>query len=158
MAKTLLYTILSSIFLILTGCQNGLDREVEAMRLLKTDWSFAEMSLEKGAAEAFKAFLMDDAKWLPAGGDAIQGIDTIFDILKPGYENIVLRWEPKEADVSTSGDLGYTWGEYSMTFQTDTESPYSLSGKYVNIWRKNEKGEWRVIVYIHNQFNPEEEI
>ncbi|NQT27423.1 DUF4440 domain-containing protein [candidate division KSB1 bacterium] len=157
--KTLINIFMFFTFcLMLVQCQQSIDQEVEAMRLLKTDWSFAKMSLEQGAAEAFKTYLAEDAKWLPAAGDPVEGIQTIYDIMKPGYENILFGWEPKEAVVSISGDLGYTWGEYSMTIQNENDIPYILSGKYVNIWRKNDQGEWRVVINIGNQYNPDEGI
>jgi len=158
MKRFLVNSALILILILLFGCDQAMDQQVESMKLLKADWSFSKMSLEEGAAEAFKYYLMEDAKLLPAGGDPIAGIETIYEIMKPGYEQIVLRWEPKEANVSNGGDLGYTWGEYTMTFQADTDSQYSLTGKYVNIWRKNESGEWRVIIDIGNMHNPEEEI
>lgn len=146
------------LLLLAAHCQPSTDQEVEAMRLLKTDWSFAKMSLEKGAAEAFRTFLAADAKLLPASGDPIEGVETIYDIMKPGYENILFRWEPKEAQVSVSGDLGYTWGVYTMTLPQGSGSPRTQTGKYVNIWRKTQSGEWRVIIDIGNQHDPDDDI
>lgn len=143
--------------LLCLNCGRTTDTELEAMRLLKADWSFAKMSLEEGAAEAFRHYLAEDAKLLPAFGDPIQGADTIYDIMKPGYENISFRWEPKEARVADSGDMGYTWGEYRMTIPSESGGTVTRTGKYLNIWRKI-GDEWRVIVDIGNQHDPEEEI
>lgn len=158
MKKTIKMLMSVSVYILGFSCQNNIDQEIEAMRLLKTDWSFAKLSLEQGAAEAFKAYLAEDAKLLPAGGDPIQGIETIYEIMKPGYENILFQWEPKEAAVSECGDLGYTWGEYNMTFKSNADSLYMLAGKYINIWRKNAKGEWQIILNAGNQQDPDESI
>jgi ketosteroid isomerase-like protein len=157
--KTLIrMAVIFSLLLVSVQCQKTINQEVEAMRLLKADWSFSEMSLEQGAAEAFKAYLADDAKLLPAAGEPIEGIQTIYEILKPGYEDILFKWEPEEAEVAASGDLGYTWGDYSMTIPSEGDMPYELGGKYVNVWRKNDRGEWRVIMNIGNQADPDEGI
>jgi hypothetical protein len=59
-----------------------------------------------------------------------------------------VKWEPEKAQVSTSGDLGYTTGTYEFVSQGVTER-----GKYVTTWRKD-AGEWKVTEDIFNASGP----
>ncbi len=115
--------------------------------LLKEDRAFAKLSLEKGAAEAFKEFLADDAKQFSTGSLPIVGNESIYNGMKPYNYSHVLQWEPQEAEVSASGDMGFSWGYYKSFSK---EKPNEVKeGKYVNIWKKL-NGKWKVVVDIGN--------
>jgi quercetin dioxygenase-like cupin family protein len=60
----------------------------------------------------------------------------------PGFS---LSWVPTKAEVSASGDLGYTTGAYEMTM-----SGVSEKGKYVTAWKKQSDGAWKVTEDIFN--------
>jgi ketosteroid isomerase-like protein len=55
----------------------------------------------------------------------------------------VIRWKPLRADVSESGDLGYTWGvaESGPT----KEGPFKAYGIYVTIWKRQADGKWKFV-------------
>jgi ketosteroid isomerase-like protein len=55
----------------------------------------------------------------------------------------VLTWEPLYADISRSGDMGYTYGLYKSFIKADS----SVSrGKYVTIWKKQPDGSWKYVL------------
>ncbi len=51
-----------------------------------------------------------------------------------------LTWEPLYADISKSGDLGYTYGLYTSYTKADSSV---ARGKYVTIWRKQTDRSWK---------------
>jgi ketosteroid isomerase-like protein len=135
--------------LIAVGCQTKIDVEKENAQLLQTDIEFSKKSVEVGAAEAFKLYLADSAIELPAGGEPVMGGDSIYSEMKGGH--YVLQWEPRKAEVSTSGDLGYTWGTYTLTTEDKAGQKKTSYGKYLDVWKKQSDGSWKVLIDIGNQ-------
>ncbi len=58
-------------------------------------------------------------------------------------------YEPGEAFVSESGDLGYTIGRWRTVTAGDPDSIVG-SGNYLTVWRKDESGDWKVAADIGN--------
>ena len=115
--------------------------------LLKTDIEFAKASIATSAAEAFAIYLADDAMQMPAGANAVVGKKAILAGMGSGY---VLSWEPKKAEVAKSGELGWTWGTYELHTKDAEGKPIVRYGKYVNVWRKQKDGTWKVILDMGN--------
>ncbi len=125
--------------------------QTEKSLLLQTDRDFSKKSVESGAAEAFKIFLTEDALELPAGSHPVFGRNSIYQGMKPGQESYVLEWEPQDGEVAQSGDLGYTWGFYTVTSKTDNGETVKSHGKYLNVWKKQADGSWKVAVDMGNK-------
>ena len=104
-------------------------------------------------AEAFFHFMAPDGFQLPSGERPVVGPQAIRDRLS-GREKIVLSWIPQSAEVSSSRDLGYTWGIYTVERKTPEGLMRLGSGKYLNVWRKQPDGVWRVLVDIGNEDPP----
>jgi ketosteroid isomerase-like protein len=127
--------------------QKRLNLEKERATLLQTDNDFARASVQKSAIEAFALYLANDAIQLPAGANPVLGKKAILEQMGSGYG---LRWEPKNGEVAKSADLGWTWGTYEL-HSKDTEGKTVVRhGKYVNVWRKQNDGAWKVIVDMGN--------
>jgi ketosteroid isomerase-like protein len=58
-----------------------------------------------------------------------------------------LTWQPIAADVSASGDLGYTTGPWETRPKTLADKPTGF-GHFVTIWKKQPDGNWRAAVDI----------
>lgn len=138
------------------GCQNNVDKQKEREALLWTDREFSEYSMANGAAEAFKMYFLEDAVQLPREQLPIYGRDKIYQELMNAGEDFTLAWEPSDAGVAASGELGYTWGIYTLRFKDEAGEWKSKKGKYMNVWEKDPNGEWRVLIDMGNQ-NPSEE-
>lgn len=145
---------LSILLLAFTGCGNAPDTEADTNALLETDRAFAQYSRDHDAAEAFQRYLMPEAIQLPDGGVPIRGRDTIFTRMKKSSASYTMTWEPEEAAVAASGELGYTWGFYRVTFQSASGDTNQSEGKYLNVWRKNAEGNWRVLIDMGNENPP----
>jgi ketosteroid isomerase-like protein len=79
---------------------------------------------------------LDRNDWLPiVGRAAIQS----YLAQNPGE----FKWEPIKSDVSQSNDLGYTYGNYEIK---SAKSNGVEKGYYVRVWKRNEKGQWKVVL------------
>ena len=127
-----------------------MDIEQEKADLLATDEEFAKTSLEKGAAEAFLIFLAKDAIQMNQGAPPVEGRDNIYESMKQSTVDYTLAWDPQHADVAAAGDMGWTWGWYTLSYIDSEGKAQEQKGKYLNVWRKDEEGNWRVVVDMGN--------
>lgn len=56
-----------------------------------------------------------------------------------------LSWEPRDARIAASGDLGFTIGDAVSTSLGPTGAATQRFTKYLTVWRR-ENGRWRIIV------------
>lgn len=122
--------------------------EMARQALLNSDRAFAQTSRAQGAVEAFRYYLLEEAVWLPNGTDSIRGRPAIVEALQK-MGAFSLEWESVEAGVAGSQDLGYTWGYY--TYRTAASGSGIVSrGKYLNVWKKDSAGTWKVLIDMGN--------
>ena len=154
--KMMKYFLLLYVLIFQLACGQLPDTEAEKEKLLQTDIEFAQFSVNQGAAEAFNEYLTEDALQLPAGNNPVQGVNNIYNGMKDNQSNYTLDWSPRYAEVAKSGELGYTWGTYSLAYKDKNGEEQKSYGKYLNIWKKQANGNWRVAVDIGNDSpNPE---
>jgi ketosteroid isomerase-like protein len=65
-------------------------------------------------------------------------------------EGTSLTWTPIKADMASSGDLGYTYGNYVYTAKNKEGKTVTSYGKYTSIWKKQKDGQWKVVVDVGN--------
>ncbi|MCF8239904.1 MAG: nuclear transport factor 2 family protein [Melioribacteraceae bacterium] len=141
-----LLTIIFLALLIFSSCKKEeINMENEIQLLIQTDNDFSTASKELGAAAAFKKFLTKDALQFPGGADVLTGVESIYSSMLEDDSTYSLTWKPQHAEVSNSGDMGWTWGYYKLTIK---ESGQNRFGKYLNVWRKSENGKWKVAADI----------
>lgn len=122
-------------------------RAVDNKVLLKLEADFARATA-LGGHEAFVSYFAEDGVELQNGG----GIATKSDLLKegpwpPGFS---LSWTPVKAEMASSGDLGYTYGNYVLKMKGQDGTPVTRYGKYTSIWKKQKDGTWKVILDMGN--------
>ena len=151
LTKTLLMLIAVAALYVsnvsIVNAQAGLSADQK--KLLDTDWEFSRTSVKKGAAAAFYLFLTNNAMQLPEGSLPIYGKKAIFDTMMQG--DYTLSWTPVKAEVARSGELGWTWGKFVVQVIQKDGSEVTSFGKYLNIWKKQADGSWKVAVDMGNQ-------
>jgi ketosteroid isomerase-like protein len=122
------------------------DGEAERAALVKVEDDFAKRVAAKKTVDAFLSFLAGDVRLFRTDAFPATGRETARALLlqKPG----VLSWHPTKADVSRSGDLGYTYGAYE--FHADDVKASVESGNYLRIWKRQANGKWMVVLDILN--------
>ena len=132
-------------FGMIISCKPGI--EYHKLKLLKTDQSFSEYSKNHGMEEAFLEFLADDAVLLNENSMPILGIEEIKKLYDAGDDSgYELTWEPMDAVVASSGDLGYTYGVYTLKGNNEVKQ-----GTYVSIWRIGSDGRWKLVLDTGNE-------
>ncbi|GJQ63113.1 MAG: hypothetical protein SCALA702_21660 [Melioribacteraceae bacterium] len=143
--------IIFTLILLTISCTQKPDLEKEKQNLINTDKEFSDYAQENGVGNAFVLYADSNAIMLPNGGQPIKGISSVEEAFKE-YKSL-LQWEPEFADVSASGDLGYTWGRY-VTMSRAEDGEYKRTyGKYTSIWKKQKDGTWKWVLDTGNS-NP----
>ena len=155
-AKPVHVAAVAAILLSLSACGGGPDADVDAEtnRLLQTDREFARASVDYGMADAFRAYVHEDAIVFGRDAQPVRGRDNIYDHLASSRRNFKLEWEPQEGKSARLGDLGWTWGVYTVSWTDSLGIPQVSYGRYVNVWKKDRAGEWKVLLDIGSPSPP----
>lgn len=130
------------------GCAPSVNVEQERAALLSVDREWAQTVKDP---EKFLSYFAADASLYPPGAPIATGapaIKTMFTQMSatPGFS---LAWTATKADVTASGDVGYTTGTYESTMGGVAEV-----GKYITVWKKQPGGTWKVAEDIFNADAP----
>ena len=144
---------LAIIFALSQSCKPKIDRQAEIQSLLETDKTFSKLSFETGSNNAFLHFIDSGAVMLRDHSKPLVGADSIRNLLlEQSDSGFKLTWEPSYADVSGSGDLGYTYGIYNLWLPDEHGKFISMQkGTYVTIWKKNADGTWKWVLDSGNE-------
>ncbi|MCI0715440.1 MAG: DUF4440 domain-containing protein [Chlorobi bacterium] len=128
--------------------QTDLQKEKETLK--QVDIDFSNQSKEKGMREAFLAYAADNAVLLRPHSYPIEGLEEIKKFLGDENPPFTLTWTPEFADVSVSGELGYTYGIYELTDKDENGNEIAHKGTYLSVWKKDKKGNWKWILDTGN--------
>lgn len=113
--------------------------------ILAVDLAFSDMSRQVGMKKAFLQFMDNEGTLLRPDRMPVVGADAI-DLLSVLSDTAyTLSWKPMKAEISKSGELGYSYGIYELILPDTT-----LNGTYVNIWKKENDGEWKFVLNSNN--------
>ena len=118
--------------------------------LLKIEGEFMKAAAEHGS-QGYLSYYADDAVEVPNGTPILQAKANIAKTM--GFlddKNNHLTWVPVGADISASGDLGYTYGTYEFRSKDKDGKPVVDQGKYTSIWKKQKDGKWKVALDMGN--------
>src|SRR5271169_5401716 len=121
---------------------------VETLKQLEGE--FMKAAAEKGS-QGYMSYYADDAVEVPNGVPAIEGKVNIAKTM--GFlddKNNRLTWTPVGADISSSGDLGYTYGTFEFHSKDKDGKPTVDYGKYTSIWKLQKDGSWKVVLDMGN--------
>lgn len=113
--------------------------------LIRAEKSFEKTCHEKGLQEGFLSHADSSGITFSRVGP----VNAIAYWLEQGRADGFYSWSPAIAEISASGDWGYTTGpyEYRMSSLDDT---VSNSGQYTTVWKKSSHGQWKYILDIGN--------
>jgi ketosteroid isomerase-like protein len=118
--------------------------------LKQLEGEFMKAALDKGS-QGYMSYYAEDAVEAPNGGPLIQGKVNIAKGM--GFlddKNNQLIWSPVGADISASGDLGYTYGTYEFHSKDKDGKATVEYGKYTSIWKLQKDGSWKVVLDMGN--------
>lgn len=109
--------------------------------LLKLEDEFSALSVRKGSSAAFDLYLGDDARMLRP--NTAPAIDKNNALLLVSASASTLTFKPSAADVSASGDMGYTYG----LFELKSHGVLTEHGSYARVWKKHGR-DWRIAIDV----------
>ncbi len=121
-----------------------------ALILRQLEGEFMKAAADKGS-QGYMSYYADDAVEVPNGAPLIEGKANIAKGM--GFlddKNNHLTWTPVGGDISTSGDLGYTYGTYEFRSIGKDGKPSVDYGKYTSIWKLQKDGSWKVVLDMGN--------
>lgn len=140
--------------ILLSGCASAAlrtDTNAEAAKLMAASraWSAAAQS---GDLETILSYWADDAVIMAPGQPPVRGKAAIRQYVQatgsiPGFS---IKWEPLEAHVAASGDMGYLIERNLVTYRDATGALVSEAGKVVTVWRKQPDGSWKNVIDAWN--------
>jgi len=137
--------LLILVLIMATACSSPSEKYAEKYKaqIIQTEIEFAKLADEAGVAAAFYEYAADSAV-IGRGGKIIKGRDAIREYyeknLRPGTR---LQWAPDFADVS--GDIGYTWGNYTHSVPDSTGKITESHGVFHTVWKRQPDGSWRFV-------------
>lgn len=146
---------IAALFVTLAACQPaapaGLtDADRAAFKALDDDFAKLAMAADYGAL--VKMYYAEDAVFMAPNAPAATGHAAIEAMLRtfPPISNFTLQSD----DVDGVGDLAYCRGRYSMTMTPPGGAAMADSGKFLEIYRKQADGSWKVTRDMFNSDVP----
>ena len=106
-------------------------------QLLSVERAFLSTAAAESLGRAYGSRLSDEARVHRPDAMPVVGATLVE---WSNTQKAQARGEPLFADVSASGDLGYTWGSYEKS----GESPEA--GYFARVWKKDARGNWRIVM------------
>ncbi len=126
--------------------------DANAIRDLDTQWSKTAGANDVDGATSYYT---DDATLMPPNAPAATGKQAIravwAGILIPGN---AVSWQADKVEVGRSSDLAYSDGEYQATMKDAQGKTVMDRGKYLEVWKKQADGKWKVVADMFNSDLP----
>jgi len=134
---------------ILSSCRNPVNQnnnpEKYKAEIIQTEKDFEKMAADSGLPVAFSYYVADSG--------VVSVRDTLFrgkTAVKKYYQSwtvkdVSLTWSPDFVDVSSSGDMGYTYGRFSFSCKDSTGKLSHSTGIFHTVWKKQQDGSWRFV-------------
>jgi len=134
--------------LLVFGCVNQ-NSELETAKwkqeVKDAEKAFNNMAQEQGLVIAFEHYAAKDGA-IRRGKKVITGKQAIREWYEKDVRpNETLTWEPTFVDVSASGDMAYTYGDYVFTSVDSLGVAKKSKGIFHTVWKRQTDGEWRFV-------------
>ncbi len=156
--RTIAVAALSLVALV--GCRQappatmGLSAADEAAIRQAVDEALAIANAATPDMDAYaRAYYAPDALVLAPNMAAVRGHEAIAQLMK-SYP--ISDFKAELVELEGLGDMAWARGTYSMTLAPPNAEPMSDTGKYIEIWKRQADGSWRVVRDIFNSDRPVE--
>lgn len=116
--------------------------------LMDADKAFSSLSRLKGMKTAFIEYIDSNGVLLMPGLLPLEGANAIDFLISHDDHDYTFSWKPRGAALSAGGDMGYTYGMYAQQMK---DSDSALVGTYVTVWKKQQDGNWKFVLFSANE-------
>lgn len=118
-----------------------IDTDSAHAELLEFDRAYSLIAGDSGVASALTSFASSDARICRDGVFPVVGRNEGIAVISgSGYNNVT--WESMDAVVSERGDLGFTYGIATVSFDNNEEH----FANYLHIWKRLPDAGWKVVL------------
>jgi len=130
-------------FTIFWACdeQNQNSTDQSPQQIIVADKDASKLATEIGFNNALLSVADSSFVKLGNGRLPILGKTAFANSYDKNNDIKTITWQPINAAVARSGELGYSWGNWEFKAQDTT-----YYGNYVTIWKKTEDGTWKMIL------------
>ena len=134
------------VILVCIACMPSINKDELKNEIYQTEKAFEKMAKEKGSAEAFY-FFADENAVIKRGNDSLitgkENIKNFYEKRRSGSGS--LSWTPDFIDVSASGDLGYTFGQYTSVSINEKGDTIENHGVFHTVWKREGDKSWKYV-------------
>ena len=130
---------------VAAGCQPAAtlsEQDKAAIRKVTEDAVNMVNGPKMDHAAYVKQFYTEDAEWLAPNMPPVKGAPAIVQTLQ-AFPRIT-DFKTETVSIEGSGNIAYERGNYMMTLNAPGAPPVTDRGKYVEVWKKQADGAWRV--------------
>lgn len=140
------YVIILLLLFMVLSCKISSNNEKIKDEIIKAEKSFQQMTAQKGIAEAFYFYADDNAVIKRESDTLIVGKENIRTYYQQKQlKNVKVNWKPDFVEVSQSGDMAYTYGQYIWEFINQDGSTKQIKGLFHTVWKKQKDGSWKYV-------------
>ena len=140
--------LLTGSIMVMTLCVTAqTTREQSIKEINAAEKAFAKMAAGKGVQQAFVFYAAEDAVIKRGNDSLVRGKVGIGNFYSTDFfKRALVAWAPNFTDASESGEMGYTFGNY--TWQLKDESGKLIEerkGVFHTVWKKQKDGTWKYV-------------
>jgi len=145
--------LLASLMLTSVACSDSHEADATSAEsaLMQADITLASAATNK-EMDQFYASIFEDVVFLAPNAPIAEGPESFGMLFE--LPAVALNWKPVSANVSDSGDLGYTFGTYELSFDGPGGVRIVDNGKYMTVWKKGLDGSWKIAADMFNTSLP----
>lgn len=142
---------------MISSCNTNPDiKKADTSKLIKKDYkdemiaadrAFSKLSEEQGMKNAFLHYIDNKGVILRPNSVPLAGGNAVDYISQGNDTSYTMTWEPSGGTVAESGELGYTYGIYSLKPKNKDTVYY---GTYVSVWKRQQDGNWKFALETGN--------
>ncbi|MBX2877860.1 MAG: nuclear transport factor 2 family protein [Saprospiraceae bacterium] len=133
---------------VLVACQGPPSSEqMEGWKaeIVAVEKAFNDMAQEEGLIKAFEYYAAEDGV-IRRSKKVLKGKQAIREWYEKDVRpNETLTWTPAFVDVSQSGDMAYTYGDFVFTYPDTSGAMKQNKGIFHTVWKRQGNGEWRFV-------------
>ena len=140
--------ILLCLLFSITACKQNdpaADLEKWKAEIMSVEQAFNDMAQKDGLVKAFEYYAAEDGV-IRRKHKIHKGKQAIADWYTADVQpNETLTWKPTHIDVSKSGDMAYTYGDFVFKYPDTLGNMKENKGIFHTVWKRQVNGDWRYV-------------
>ncbi len=115
--------------------------------LINVDKSWSDSAQIKGFNKSRLDFAADSAINMLENSMPLIGKNAISEFASSHSDSsFTIQWKALKAEVSDSGDMGYTFGSWELKTKTSKGTDTIFYGDYLTVWKKQLDNSWKYLI------------